>query len=53
MEEVKVVEAVKKEEEAKPRTEQSSSTGEKPMDLKDIDKKLDEILADDNLMTKV
>jgi len=26
---------------------------EKPMDLKDIDKKLDEILADDNLMTKV
>jgi small subunit ribosomal protein S6 len=53
MEEVKIAEPIKNEEEAKPRTEQSSSVGEKPMDMKDIDKKLDEILADDNLMTKV
>jgi len=65
-EERKAFESARKEE-AKPRTEQSSSTGEetksstqqisgtveKPMDMKDIDKKLDEILADDNLMTKV
>ncbi len=41
------------EEEVKPRVEQGPSIGEKPLDMKDIDKKLDEILADDNLMTKV
>ncbi len=42
-----VKEEIKEEEKTTPVIE------EKPMDLKDIDKKLDEILADDNLMTKV
>lgn len=40
-------------EEVKLHTEQSSPVVEKIIDLKEIDKKLDEILADDNLMNKV
>jgi ribosomal protein S6 len=51
VEERRIVEPVKKEEVREEKREEVSE--EKPMDLKDIDKKLDEILADDNLMTKV
>lgn len=56
VEERKVVEPIRKEEtreDIKEEIVKEEKREEKPMDLKDIDKKLDEILADDNLMTKV
>ena len=54
-EERKFVEPIKREEVKEEVREEKREEvrEEKPMDLKDIDKKLDEILADDNLMTKV
>ena len=54
VEEKKFVEQVKKEEFVEEKkVEEVKMDDAKPMDLKDIDKKLDEILADDNLMTKI
>jgi len=53
IEEKKVFEPIKKEETKEEVKEEVKIDDVKPMDLKDIDKKLDEILADDNLMTKI
>ncbi len=53
-EEVKAVEEKEEEKiEVKIEEKKEEVKEEKSLDMKDIDKKLDEILADDNLMTKV